>query len=271
MHLPWNHTQDLSEAFQDSRVTDEGVRRALRESLESARNLEKISKSKGIKIFEPFTGLTAFDEKLRIIGPPKDYYESLLPEYREMPEPKNPYQVFLERFSAQLTKDESTSAAEDWWTETLDDGGTTEAENNSSAVTLLTVGDHDLLFTGDAGIPALTNAVSVLKAKSYDFNRLTFIQIPHHGSHRNISPALLNILVGPIVGQQLPRKTAFVSATVNSAPKHPSKQVTNAFLRRGASVHGTLGMPKCHYNNSPIAARGWTNSVPIQLQSPVET
>ena len=39
MHRPWNHTDDIARMFRDGRVTDTGVREALRRSLESARDL----------------------------------------------------------------------------------------------------------------------------------------------------------------------------------------------------------------------------------------
>src|SRR6266851_504087 len=54
MHQPWKHTQDISDLFEDNRVTDDGVKRALRESLATARNLETLANRKGINIVEPF-------------------------------------------------------------------------------------------------------------------------------------------------------------------------------------------------------------------------
>ena len=50
MHLPWNHTQNTSHLFEDDRVTDESVKRAFRESLETARNLEKLADKKGVNV-----------------------------------------------------------------------------------------------------------------------------------------------------------------------------------------------------------------------------
>jgi hypothetical protein len=59
-----------------------------------------------------------------------------------------------------------------------------------------------------------------------------FVQIPHHGSKRNVGPAILNRLIGSPVAQGTNKFTAFVSVPKKGEPKHPSKRVTNAFMRR---------------------------------------
>lgn len=82
MHLPWNHTQDTSRLFEDDRVTDESVKKALKRSLDTARNLEKLARQKSIKITEPFLGVTGFNKAMRVLGPTEDFYKNLLPGYR---------------------------------------------------------------------------------------------------------------------------------------------------------------------------------------------
>lgn len=267
MHLPWNHTQDTSHLFEDDRVTDEGVKRALRESIENARNLEKLAKMKGINIVEPFWGLTGYDKVMRILGPTEQFYGNLLPGFRGTPEPK----TGLAFGFSQLLKDTGEAVkkiAENWGLETLDDTGETSAENNSGAILLFTMDGQSMLFTGDAGIPALTEAVERLQTEAFDFSTLNFVQVPHHGSRRNIGPTLLNTLIGSKKSQSITIKTAFVSVTSGESLKHPSKKVTNAFLRRGSPVHATAGSKKWHYSNAPD--RGWTKSIPIPFYDEVE-
>ncbi|WP_145928708.1 MBL fold metallo-hydrolase, partial [Termitidicoccus mucosus] len=91
MHLPWKHTNGISEWFKDGRVTDNSVKEKLKESLESAYNLEQLAIKKGINIIEPFTGLHGFGENLefRVLGPTKAYYEELLLEFDGTPEVRN--------------------------------------------------------------------------------------------------------------------------------------------------------------------------------------
>jgi beta-lactamase superfamily II metal-dependent hydrolase len=267
MHLPWNHTQDTSRLFEDDRVTDESVKRALRESLETARNLEKLAKQKGIKIVEPFWGVTGFNGVIRVLGPTEEFYKNLLPGYRGTPEPKAGLAFAFTQFVKEA-KETVKKIAEEWGRETLDDTGETSAENNSSAILLATIDGQSLLFTGDAGIPALSEAVGRLQAEGFDFSTLKFVQVPHHGSRRNIGPTLLNTLIGPKRSQPTTIKVAFASVSPGAAPKHPAKKVTNAFLRRGAPVHVTAGVTKLLPRNA--SERGWSNSTPLPFYKEVE-
>jgi beta-lactamase superfamily II metal-dependent hydrolase len=266
MHQPWNNTDGISNFFQDSRVTDESVKNVVRASLDNARSLEKLAIQKKIRIVEPFWGVTGFNKTMRVLGPTQEFYKSLLPGYRGTPEPKEDAGTFGQFVIK--AKEVIQNVAENWGFETLDDSGETSAENNSSAILLFTVGDESLLFTADAGIPALTEAVARLQQENFDFSKLKFIQVPHHGSKRNIGPTLLNILIGSRLAQPATIKTAYVSVSPDGAPKHPAKKVTNAFLRRGAPVHVTAGGSKCHRRNAPD--RGWSSSTPLPFYDEVQ-
>lgn len=267
MHQPWNHTKDMAEMFVYGHVTDQSVTAALRKSLDEAHDLEAIAKKRGIPIIEPFTG-THFDNKsVYILGPTKSFYEGLLPAFRCTPETKQDTNL-LKGLIAGATEFIKT-LAEGWDIETL---GTpsedTSAENNSSVILLLQFGDKSALLTADAGLPALTPALQVLQTAQYDMSKIAFIQVPHHGSARNVSADFLDSLLGPRLAQELATRTAFVSVAKPDDPKHPSKKVTNAFRRRGAPVHVTAGDGKCHFNDAP--SRGWSPSTPLPLYSEVE-
>lgn len=261
MHKPWDerHTNNLSRWFVDGRVTDKSVSNALRKSLDTARDLEKIAEEKGIPIIEPFLGVGrdfGFG-RIDIAGPTEEYYESLLPSFSATPEPKGTTFTTLFTGVVERVAEVVSKVFENWDIETLDDKGETSAENNSGAITMLRVADSQLLFTGDAGIPALTNAVDLLEAHTITHDTRSFVQVPHHGSKRCVGPTILNRLVGPkLLEQQKGTKkmTAFCSCAVNGAPKHPSKKVTNAFMRRGAPVCPTQGKSIWHYRHAPDRA-----------------
>ena len=163
MHQPWEHTDDIARMFKDGRVTDDSVRKALRRSLDTARGLERLAAKKGIPLVEPFAGLTDDAGCLRVLGPTKDFYESLLPDFRGTPEPKEGVGV-IKKVAAEV-REIICKIAERWDFETLDDEGETSAENNSSTVLLLTSDERNSLFTGDAGIPALTEIADLLGAE----------------------------------------------------------------------------------------------------------
>jgi len=239
MHKPWNHTRDIADMFKDGRVTDQSVRDALRRSLESARSLENLANAKKIMIEEPFTGLQAANGHITVIGPTKDYYESLLPSFKGTPEPKEQYNLMQRAISA--VSEVIQKIAETFDIETLDDNGETTPENNSSAIVGVQYDGKFFLFTGDAGIPALTIAADSLNAVGIDYSKILFMQVPHHGSKRNVGPTVLNRLIGPKLQADTQIKTAYVSAAQDGAPKHPARKVTNAFRRRGAPVCATTG------------------------------
>ena len=143
--------------------------------------------------------------------------------------------------------------------ESLDDSGVTSHENNSSAILLLTVDGHKLLFTADAGIPALTAAADYAATLNITLDDLRFMQVPHHGSKHNVGKTILN---------RIKAKTAFVSAGP-SAPKHPARKVTNALIRRGSSVCVTAGKQVCEFNLTPVRA-GWVPAQTVPFYEQVQ-
>ena len=100
-----------------------------------------------------------------------------------------------------------------------------------------------------------------MAAEYVNNDSLSFIQVPHHGSRRNIGPEVLNKLVGNIVSEG---GKSGVCAFISCAPdsdKHPHQAVINAFTRRGAKVVTTEGTNKRHSNDAP-ARDGWTSVTP---------
>lgn len=268
MHQPWDHTDDIARMFKDGRVTDNSVREALQKSLESARELERFALSKGIPIKEPFQGVVDTTGCLQVVAPTSDYYESLLPGFRGTPEPKD--ESLLGR-GLQKAADFVKMLRESLDIETLDDDGETSPENNTSAILLLSIGDRRALLTGDAGIPALNKAADYVDKYccSLPSPELKFLQVPHHGSKRNVGPTLLNRLLGPKLGEDKYLRTAYVSASKDGNPKHPAKRVTNAYRRRGAPVHATQGILKWHYHEAPDR-EGFSASTALPLYNEVE-
>lgn len=200
----------------------------------------------------------SFNGSLQVLGPSKEYYESLLLDFRGTPEPIA--KVGLLRDLARAAGEVIARVVESLEIETLSDEGETSAENNSSVILLLSVGGRNLLFTSDAGIPALSAAADQLAVRGIEASSISFVQVPHHGSKHNVGPSVLNRLVGPKLSEEKTLKSAFVSVSKGSIDKHPSKKVTNAFRRRGAPVCETRGRPICKSHDAPHR-EGW---VPIE-------
>jgi beta-lactamase superfamily II metal-dependent hydrolase len=151
MHQPWNHAGEMAKAFSDGRFTGEGIRKELRKSLETARDLENLAKRKGIPILEPFAGQKDETGHVVVLGPTRQYYESLLPDFLERAQEMGPSAIYRALAGAGgVLAGVLTKVLERWDVETLTDEGETTPQNNSSAVILVEDGDRWLLFTADA-------------------------------------------------------------------------------------------------------------------------
>ena len=267
LHRPWQHTNDIARMFHDGRITDNSIRDALRRSLDNARELERIADQKDVLIREPFMGIHDQTGSICVVGPTKDFYEQLLPEFRGTPEPASSTGL-VGRIAISL-REAVHRVPETFHIETLTDEGETSAENNSSAIVLFVADDEYHLFTGDAGTPALAAACDVLRSVGVTASDLSFVQVPHHGSRHNVGPTVLDELLGPKVATDEKLKSAFASVSKEGEPKHPAKQVTNAFRRRGAYVYQTNGKGVCHHRNAPERP-GWSSAEPIPFYSEVE-
>ncbi len=266
MHLPWSHTQDIASMFRDGRVTDESISGHLRASLQSARDLETLALERGVPITEPFAGVSLLGGEVTFAGPSIEHYENLLPGFRGTPEPVEPAGV-LSRAAGVLRR-----VMESFGRETLTDEGETSPENQSSAITVVEASPHKLLFTGDAGIEALTAAADTLGLDGTTASGFSLIQVPHHGSRHNVGPTVLDRIVGPRLATDTQLATAIVSAATNGAPRHPAKQVTNAFRRRGAHVIGAhqSGNKVCSSSDGTPPRPGWIPIDPLPMYDEVE-
>lgn len=260
LHLPWDHNSGLADKFQDGRVTDKSLGDRLRESLNRAHRLFELAESRGTSIREPFTGLTHSSGAIKVLGPSMDYYESLIPEFEGMPTKTDDSKAdgLLRKAGAMMKR---LFAA--WGHDHLDDEGSTSPKNNTSVITQIIIDGKRLVFTGDAGIDALHFAANEIEA-CIDPAPLSFFQIPHHGSRRNVGPTVLNRLIGYSVQEGESRSiTAIASTAKNGEPKHPRKSVLNAFTHRGVRVLATRGRGICHFSGSRSPGReGWSSLDP---------
>ena len=255
IHQPWNHNQKLAEKFKDGRVTDNSLGERLKENLQRAWSLVQLAKKKGIAVREPFTGLQDASGCMKVLGPSRQHYEELLPDFDGVPEralvSRDAIGDLLKGMLAKVRRFFAT-----WGLDQLSDDVVTSAKNNSSVITQLLVDGKRLIFTADAGIQALEHAAAEIECCTSGAS-LRFIQIPHHGSRRNIGPTVLNRLVGyPVPEGEYRSITAIASTAKAGEPKHPRKAVVNAFTHRGVRVLATRGSAICHSDNAPSRS-GW--------------
>jgi beta-lactamase superfamily II metal-dependent hydrolase len=257
MHQPWNHTRGTAGLYKDGRLTDAGISAKLRKALSTARDVETAALRRGITIREPFTGRRDETESLVVLGPTEAYYEALLPQMSCTPDSILEQVIrYATRGLTQKATDAYYSVRESWDRDGIHDDPTpTSAENNSSVVSLFGHDGKYFLFTADAGIPALTNALNALNPQ-WDLNQLFLVQVPHHGSRHNVGPTILDRMLGPKLPAPAKKRHAFVSVGKEPTTKHPSRRVLNAFTRRGATVWQHEGGTVTFHQGAP--PRNWT-------------
>ena len=277
MHTPWQHAKNIRPFVTDGRVTEQSLTRRIEGGLEAAHELWELARSRGIPVIEPFSGweTTLLDQTIRILGPSREYYDQLLSKFRcvpktqgsdnelldlltrwkssrTVPNPGSALSAFaMHKNEFRLARAGATSVAQT--AHTPDCSPTTSAENDSSAIVFLEVCGQTMMFTGDAGVEALTHAIEYGEGLGLAFSNLDLFHVPHHGSEHNIDANVLD---------KIEARLAVVSAAPHGAPKHPSSTVTNALMDRGTEVYATQGQALCYSVNAP-SRPGWSPATPV--------
>ena len=249
IHKPWLHNHQAHKIGNYERIVE----------------IVELAESLGVTVTEPFAGLMRFGGAVTLLGPTKDYYSEMLAQAISEADGTIGLSASA-RFSATLTKGvkvlRRTLSAYPF--ELLTDVDDTGPRNNMSVITLLNVDSHRMLLTGDAGIRALDQGIDVYEVLMGDTIAklpLHLLQAPHHGSHHNLGPTVLDRILGPVGAPHSTGTSAFISSS-EASEKHPSPRVTNALGRREAAVFVTEGRTICHW--TPGTTRdGWGNLSPL--------
>lgn len=213
----------------------------IRKSLQTVTDIFNIAKKRSIALEEPFKGKRV--GFLEVCSPTVEFYDGLVVEMTDVEKIKAEDEAET-RYDIQTNLEEVMSKAilgETSDSSLLTDPHT-QPENESSVVTGVTHDKKVCLFTADAGTCALTNVL-----RDYPgCKKLFWMQIPHHGSRRNVTKNLIDLFAP---------NTAFVSA--EGSKKHPRRAVVSAFKDAGTSVYST------HYPK-PLSLRQCIGTVPTR-------
>jgi beta-lactamase superfamily II metal-dependent hydrolase len=217
MHQPQKHIsrQTIENAL--NQLGQSKIKKIINESLKTQSEIETACLQARIEIEEPFRD--SYIGFLFVCGPTKDYYESLLQKFTDLKE--------LHEFDTQIANYEQHLMIESIFDQTDSNdelgGAPVTPENNSATILFTKHAEQKFLFTSDAGPDALQQVVD-----KYNLTGLEWMQIPHHGSRRNLNETLI---------KTFSPKTAFVSA--DGTKKHPRRAVVNAFKKVGSKVFST--------------------------------
>jgi beta-lactamase superfamily II metal-dependent hydrolase len=242
LHDPWNHKTHLFTRTQDGRRTKNSLGKALDESLSLLSDtLDKVTR----KNTEPLAPKKLHGLNIYIIGPTPLFYRDTLYKFPGMEGytqtgPSDIYEENLTIYQGNISH-------------FLDDPKTSP-KNDTSVITLLhdDTGSPIALFTGDAGVDAITRALDTAEENGLNYKGVELFQIPHHGSIKNISEDLIS---------RISPKYAYVSAPPNK-DEHPSPLLINFLIQRGIPTYhikNTGGI--VFYHNTSNSRPGWESMV----------
>lgn len=236
---PWRDAGLKKESFNDGRITKDSLANRIRDSFSIADDLEAIAKEKNIKISSCKQGDNGWHNTLIVLGPSDSLYKKQLLISDKTPEsflsnytkPYQPSQLEEEDYDAKNGKIE--------W---IDEEQTSEI-NQTSVVLALVLGDFKFLFTGDAGKEALNDALDYWESKGYNASDFSVVQLPHHGSRKNIDSTIL---------QRLNASEYIISCPPDGMKEgHPSRRLINKILELNpnAEIYTTSDCGSFNFHN----------------------
>ena len=269
MNRPWLYVDELWDKVNDGRITKRSFENTLRERYGTIAELEEIANEKKIPIMEGFQGMI-LEDALMICSPSKRLYFDLLVESDRTPlENESNVKASLLYKGFEKFKNYVLSLIESWDVEFLREDVGTSADNETSIVIRGIIDGAGFLLCGDAGVRALDTAMNFLASQGEDIREtVSFYEVPHHGGRHNVSPSILDRLIGEKVGKdEKSGRTAFASVAHGS--NHPLRMVTNAFKRRGVEVYKTSGNI-IHHRHGDMPKRGWARIEEVGFYEKVE-
>ena len=230
--------------------------------------MELVANKQDIPIYDVFQG-TIIKEKLTVLSPSKDFYLDLLAESNKTPAMENVAQNNILHVLESFAEKAINFIIDAWDKDSLRENIETEPDNETSTVILGEMEDDSFLLTGDVGIRGLRHAIDYADDINKNLQEnVQLYEIPHHGGRHNVSPSILNELLGKIVEEEsAPTKTAIVCT--GKGTNHPKQMVINAFCRRGVKVYNASGHTIQHCCGD-MPPRGWSSSVPVEFNERVE-
>lgn len=264
MLRPWMYAAELINRF-ETYSSVEHLARRLKAIYWNLAALEEIALRRGIPIYEPFQGQQIGE--FIVLAPTKNRYLDLVVESEKTPEAADEDDSTRAKVTSFVESAFSkvVNLIKGAWGEEVFSTQETSAENEMSVVQYANLCGKRILLTGDAGRAALTEAADYAPLAGLYLPGIDRMQVPHHGSRKNVSTELLDRWLGT----RLPVKPApgneTFTAVVSSALEdkdHPRKSVVRAFQHRGAKFLATEGNSIRVGHNAPARA-GWSTATAL--------
>lgn len=269
MNIPWKYIYNIWDNVNDGRISEESLEKRLKNDYPYVAKIEELAQEKGIEIIEGFED-KQINENLKILSPSKEFFIELLKKSKKtkyLDEGDYKSNIYTESAKNILSKF-TNWIKELWGKDSLKEDVETSEENEMSIVLLGDMEENKFLLTGDVGLKGLEKAIEKGNKIGIPLTEVNFYQIPHHGSRHNLSPSIMNKMVGNIVSEGIKlKKVAYASVAYES--DYPRKAVVNAFIRRGVQVYKTDGYT-ITYSHLTSERAGWSSISELSFNEKVE-
>lgn len=241
MHRPW---EELTPSwFKDGRITKDSLKDRLGDAFEKAKELADTTSNISQTNLEVGT-YTFRGASITILGPTSDFYKTCIANCE-----KTPQQGKLVRNLPQTQGGNGPIAFESYVKGKIkwDDSENTSPINESSLIVLFEYEGTKVLLTGDAGKEGLSKAIKYAHDNNIKLNDCSIIKMPHHGSRKNVNPAIMDAFVGS--------RALYYSCASKDLGHHPSQRLINLMNEKGFKQLGTSGSTLHWGKNAPD--RGW--------------
>lgn len=254
MLRPWLYADEIIHRFENYSSVEK-LKQRLKQIYTNLAALEEIADRRKIPISEPFQGQTI--GAFYVMAPERKRYLDLIVDSERTPESAEEASLSTADALAKLLKEavaKATALVKAAWGVEVFSPEETSAENEMSVIQYSTLCGKRILLTADAGRSALMEAAAFAPNIGLALPGIDRIQVPHHGSRRNVSTAVLDAWLGTRLPNRLTPEASTFTAIVSSAKKdedHPRKSVLRAFIHRGAKVVTTEGRTIQTHQNAP--------------------
>lgn len=241
MNRPWKDAKFTKKMFDDKRITDNSLIKRLKDAFETAEKIEELAKEKEIQIYSGFAG-DNWNDIITILGPSENLYKKGLLGSDKTPE--SYIESGLGDYTPTKYKEEDYVKGRviEWY-----DDENTSAVNQTSLVLALHIGNYKMLLTGDAGKEALGAALDYYDDNIGNSKDFKVVQLPHHGSRKNIDPTILGRFGTPEYIISCPPE--------GESEGHPSRRLMNKILelKPQAKIYVTKKVNFIFHKNVPVS------------------
>ena len=220
----------------------------LYETFQQVEKLNTLCSKYNIKRYLAYSdNSTLFNGAFKILSPSRDFYVNMVQHFADVDFLKKV--DFSKKFTTVNEIEESTKPCT-----IVDEINDASPENLTSTVIQLTDSNgKKYILTGDAGVEAF----DYMEGEGFDNNNITLVQLPHHGSRRNISTQWIAKF-----------KPAMFLASAEGNSKHPRRAVINCIKRnlpncKVYSTHTTKNTLSYTTNQAAFPNRNWGSATPL--------